>query len=323
MKKEWKHLERPEMKDSLQRRHTRTIDQHHRDALRRVDLVGMRLGPRPLDGDHTVALRGNGGEGSDGKVERVVVVASRANIGDHSSDSLSIVGVLDVDPFTTNAGGLSVTKVGPVTVRVDGDDLVRVGVDLTTSTGVSTLVEVGSGTTGLDITGRRSTGGSSGSLGRSLVGRGSDRSDPLGSGGGFGPLDLGVGNGGRSGRSLSDPGRGRGSVILGSSLDIGRSGGGSGSLVLGSRRDLSGVGSAVRLSVVLQVLGSQHGSTAVAEEGGIVLLVAVESEVSGVVDIVVLEVTDGPTFRHISLGDRSGHGGGGSKSKDNSGVHCG
>ena len=232
------------------------------------------LSERPLNGDHAVGLGGDGSEGTDGEVEGVTVVASGADIGDHGGDSLSVVGVLDVDPSAAVAGALG--EVGsPVSVGVNGDDLVVLGVDGTTGTGVTVLVEVGGVTTGLGVTARRLLLlGSLGGLGGGGPGGGGGRGDPLG---GRGDPSGGGGRGG---------GR-HGVGVVGSGGDVGGRGAGGlgrgGSLVGGGGLDLGHVGGAVRSSVVDQGLGREHGSAALIEERGVVLVVTRESEVSAVV----------------------------------------
>lgn len=198
-------------------------------------MVEARLSPGPGDGDLSVGLGGDGGEGTDREVERVVRDTGGADIGDLSSDRLSVVGVDNVDPLATEVRGSTRVVVLPPSVGVDSNDLVRVGVDDTTGTGVSTLVEVGSVTTGHDLTG--GTGRSLGGLSRSLVGGGRGRS--LGGGGSLSDLDLGIGDGRRGGgRVLSSGGDvGRGSVGTGRD-------GGSGSQSRG-RGKVGSVGSAV------------------------------------------------------------------------------
>lgn len=251
----------------------------------------------PVDGYLTIRLGGDGGEGSDREIERVSVGAGGAHIGDGGGDLFAVLGVLDGDGSATVLRGLTEGSTPPG--LVDGDDVVRVGVVLSTGTGVSTLVEVGSVSTSVDVTAGVTTG--RGRRGRSSL---------LGRRGGGGSL----GNGGFGGRSVGSgfSGRSSGGAVLGTIVN-GRGGGGSGggssgrgvvtsvygsgggtvqrgrSDVRGRRSDLGVVGGALSRSVG-QLLGGEQGVAAVLEEGGVVLVLAVQSEVSQVVGVVRLKV---------------------------------
>jgi len=279
----------------------------------------------PLDGDHAVGLGGDGSESTDGEVERVGVVAGGADVLDLGGDGLSVVGVLDGHPLAAKVGLLA--EVGPPSL-VDGDEGGRVRVVVTASTGVAVLVEEGSVTAGLDVAGETAVvGGGLGSLGGGLGGRGGGRGDPLGSGGGGGGLG-GQGSGGR---------RGLGGVV-GLGGDVGRGsdrGGRSGGLVSRGGRVLGSVGRAVLRSVG-KGLGGEQRSAALGEEGGVVLRVAVEGEVPGVVwssqglsllaerlllltGVVVLEVAVSPALGRG--GDGGGKGRGGGEGEEDGSVH--
>lgn len=97
----------------------------------------------PGDGDHTLGLGGDGSESTDGEIDRVATLTSWANIGDGCGCGLSVVGVGDGDRLATVWRVVVGSVILPETVGVDGDNVVRVGVNGTTCTGVTTLQEVG------------------------------------------------------------------------------------------------------------------------------------------------------------------------------------
>lgn len=232
----------------------------------RAVVQASSLSERPFDGDHTLGFGGNGVEGADGQVKRVAVVTCGANVPDGGGNGSSRVCVLDVDHLAAEVGTLR-EVLSPVTVGVDGDSVLGVRVVLTTSTGVTVLVEVGSETTSLDVTGRRSTGRSlGGSLGLS------------------GPSRSGLG--GPSGRSL-------GGRLGGDGLGVGRLGlvvDGSGLVdrSLSSRggsdgRRLGRVRSAVGETSLFKSLFGEHRRAAVGEELASLLTRASDLDVSSVV----------------------------------------
>lgn len=276
-----------------------------------VEGKDARLVPPPGDGDHAVRLGGDGGEGADGEVERVAVDAGGADVGDGGGDGLAVVVVLD-GQGSAAVLGLN-AEVGPPS-RVNGDNVSRVRVVVAAGTGVAALVEVGGVAAGLDratvvaaaVVVRRLRGGL-GSLGgrgglggggrlgggRGLVGRGGGRGGGRALDGGSGS-DLsgggGGGSGGRSGGRRRDRG---GRVAVGLPVNGGRGGAGDGRGLGGTvdrggrdvrrgRGDLSRVGRAVR-GARAQRLVSEERVAAVLEERGVVLVLAVESEVPQVV----------------------------------------
>lgn len=253
-------------------------------------------------------------EGTDGKVERVVGFTGGADIGDGSGDRLAVVGVGEGDLLATVRRVVIALVVLPPSVGVNGNDIVRVRVHGTARAG-NTVLRVESGvTTGVDLrrsgrTGgrsrrrrggcgallrrgrrggsrlllRRRSGGSAllSNLGDVIEGR-----SGLGSSG-FGRSSLGSSGFGRGGYGSGSI-RARSAVVLRLGLDISRgSSGGSGGSTLGhggvDRGDISRVGSAVRSTVVGKSLVGEERVTAVVEEGGVVLGVAREGEVPGVV----------------------------------------
>lgn len=253
-------------------------------------------------------------EGTDGKVERVVGFTGGADIGDGSGDRLAVVGVGEGDLLATVRRVVIALVVLPPSVGVNGNDIVRVRVHGTARAG-NTVLRVESGvTTGVDLRrrgrargrSRRRRGGcgtllrrgrrggsrlllrrrSSGSALLSNLGDVVEGRSGLGSSG-FGRVGYGSGGFGRVGYG-SGSFRARGVVVLRLGLDIGRgSSGGSGGSTLGhggvDRGDISRVGSAVRSTVVGKSLVGEERVTAVVEEGGVVLGVAREGEVPGVV----------------------------------------
>ena len=136
---------------------------------------------------------------------------------------------------------------------------------LSTGTGVTVLVEVGSETTGLEV-----TGGVGSSLGGSLG---------LGGPGGGGSL-RGPGGGSLGGRLGGDGlGVSRLGLVVGGSGLVNRGGSGGGR----GRGGLGSVGSTVWESGLLEGLGREHGGTTVGEELGSLLASATDVDVSGVV----------------------------------------
>lgn len=241
-------------------------------------------------------------EGTDGKVERVVGFTGGADIGDGSGDRLAVVGVGEGDLLATVRRVVIALVVLPPSVGVNGNDIVRVRVHGTARAG-NTVLRVESGvTTGVDLRRRGRAGGRSrrGGCG-TLLRRGRRGGSRLllrrRSGGSALLSNLGDVVEGRSGLGSSGFGRvgygsgsfrARGVVVLRLGLDIGRgSSGGSGGSTLGhggvDRGDISRVGSAVRSTVVGKSLVGEERVTAVVEEGGVVLGVAREGEVPGVV----------------------------------------
>lgn len=243
-------------------------------------------------------------EGTDGKVEGVVGFTGGADIGDGSGDRLAVVGVGEGDLLATVRRVVIALVVLPPSVGVNGNDIVRVRVHGTARAG-NTILRVESGvTTGVDLRRSGRAGGRSrrrrggcGTLLRSGRRRGSRLLLRRRSGGSALLSNLGDVVEGRSGLGSSGFGRGghgsgsvraRSVVVLRLGLDISRgSSGGSGGSTLGhggiDRGDGSRVGSAVRSTVVGKSLVGEERVTAVVEEGGVVLGVARESEVPGVV----------------------------------------
>lgn len=267
-------------------------------------------------------------EGTDGKVERVVGFTGGADIGDGSGDRLAVVGVGEGDLLATVRRVVIALVVLPPSVGVNGNDIVRVRVHGTARAG-NTVLRVESGvTTGVDLRRSGRTGGRSrrrrGGCGallrrgrrggsRLLLRRRSGGSALLSNLGDVIEGRSGLGSSGFGRSSLGSSGFGRGGygsgsirarsvVVLRLGLDISRgSSGGSGGSTLGhggvDRGDISRVGSAVRSTVVGKSLVGEERVTAVVEEGGVVLGVAREGEVPGVVGVVVLKVTLGVTGR--------------------------
>jgi len=190
-----------------------------------------RLDELPGDGNGTLIGRGDGVEGADGKVDRVITDAARAQVGDNGSDRS--VTPEDLDVSSTVRRGRRSTVVVPV-LSGKRDKGSRVRVVVSTRTGVTVLVEEGSLTVVVStVVGRSSGGGLSGSNvggrgflpggggGRSLVGRRSlggrralnlDGGDGLDRGRSSG---LGLGGGGGSSRSGEDA---QGSVLAASGV---------------------------------------------------------------------------------------------------------
>lgn len=50
----------------------------------------------------------------------------------------------------------------------------------------------------------------------------------------------------------------------------------------------------------------QHGMTASIEKGGVVLVLAIEGEISGMVDLIILKIAKSPSRRGISTGHDEG-----------------
>lgn len=253
-------------------------------------------------------------EGTDGKVERVVGFTGGADIGDGSGDRLAVVGVGEGDLLATVRRVVIALVVLPPSVGVNGNDIVRVRVHGTARAG-NTVLRVESGvTTGVDLRRSGRTGGRSrrrrGGCGallrrgrrggsRLLLRRRSGGSALLSNLGDVIEGRSGLGSSGFGRSSLGSSGFGRGGygsgsirarsvVVLRLGLDISRgSSGGSGGSTLGhggvDRGDISRVGSAVRSTVVGKSLVGEERVTAVVEEGGVVLGVAREGEVPGVV----------------------------------------
>ena len=216
-----------------------------------------RLDELPGDGNGTLIGRGDGVEGADGKVDRVITDAARAQVGDNGSDRS--VTPEDLDVSSTVRRGRRSTVVVPV-LSGKRDKGSRVRVVVSTRTGVTVLVEEGSLTVVVSTVVGRSSGGG---LSRSLVGRG--RCDPGGGRGNVGGRGFLPGGGG--GRSLvgrrSLGGRRALNLDGGDGLDRGRSsglglGGGGGS----SRSGEDAQGSVLAASGVgdsSQVLGGGGG----------------------------------------------------------------
>lgn len=264
----------------------------------------------PSDGDRALRFAGDSVEGTDGKVERVVADTGGASVLDLGSDGSAVVGVGDLDPLSTVRGlGAGVL---PPSVGVNGNEHVRVGVVVSASTGVAVLVEEGGESTG-HLT--RATAAGARVLVVVVV---TVVLVVVG-------VVLGRGSGGRRGRRSGLDGRGGSSE--GGVRVVVRGGGGLSGNDLGGRGRGSGVGDALRGSVLLEGLSGEHGVAALVEELGVVLLVAVESEVSSVVGVVLLEVTVSPSGGRGSgvTGDGGtvdeGHGGE-SREKNGRGEHC-
>ena len=170
------------------------------------------------------------------------------------SDGLAVVGVGDLDPLATVRRSLARVA---VPILVDGDDLVAVGVVVSASTGVATLVEEGGETASLDVT----------ATATARVAVGGTRVVVVAGLSGLGSFGAGHGRGG----SLEL----RGGVVVrnrpGRAGKLGR-----------DRGDGSGAGSALGRSRV-EALASEERVAARVEEGLAVVVLAVESEVSGVV----------------------------------------
>lgn len=266
-------------------------------------------------------------EGTDGKVERVVGFTGGADIGDGGGDRLAVVGVGEGDLLATVRRVVVGLVVLPPSVGVNGNDIVRVRVHGTARAGNAVLRVESGVTTGVDLRRRGRAGGRSRRRGgcgallrrgrrggsRLLLRRRSGGSALLSNLGdvvegrsglgssGFGRSSLGSSGFGRCGYGSGSV-RARSVVVLRLGLDISRgSSGGSGGSTLGhggvDRRDISRVGSAVRSTVVGKSLVGEERVTAVVEEGAVVLGVAREGEVPGVVGVVVLKVTLGVTGR--------------------------
>lgn len=242
-------------------------------------------------------------EGTDGKVERVVGFTGGADIGDGGGDRLAVVGVGEGDLLATVRRVVVGLVVLPPSVGVNGNDIVRVRVHGTARAGNAVLRVESGVTTGVDLRRRGRAGGRSRRRGGcgALLRRGRRGGSRLllrrRSGGSALLSNLGDVVDGRSGLGSSGFGRcgyGSGSVrarsvvVLRLGLDISRgSSGGSGGSTLGhggvDRGDISRVGSAVRSTVVGKSLVGEERVTAVVEEGAVVLGVAREGEVPGVV----------------------------------------
>lgn len=252
-------------------------------------------------------------EGTDGKVERVVGFTGGADIGDGGGDRLAVVGVGEGDLLATVRRVVVGLVVLPPSVGVNGNDIVRVRVHGTARAGNAVLRVESGVTTGVDLRRRGRAGGrsrrrggcgallrrgrrggsrlllrrrSGGSALLSNLGDVVDGRSGLGSSG-FGRCSLGSSGFGRCGYGSGSV-RARSVVVLRLGLDISRgSSGGSGGSTLGhggvDRGDISRVGSAVRSTVVGKSLVGEERVTAVVEEGAVVLGVAREGEVPGVV----------------------------------------
>jgi len=94
----------------------------------------------PRDWDQSGAEVRNGLEGSNGKIEGVVVVAGGANISNDDVDGFSVVGVGNTDAPSAVLRLLAKISVPGL---VNGTDQVVVSMVVTASSGVATLIVIG------------------------------------------------------------------------------------------------------------------------------------------------------------------------------------
>jgi hypothetical protein len=217
----------------------------------------------PGDRDFAFILRGNLGESSNGEINGVAIGASGAIIRNGDSDGLAIVGVGDLHLFT--AKGRGVARIA-IAILIDGSDEVRIAVDSSARAGIAFLEEE-SGKSASDFTRRRR---SSSRSGRRL-----------------GVVGCVGGSGSRRRRRSR-----RGRIIF----NVGR-----GSLFFAIVA-IAGTVRAGRVRVAFlrtggkELTGGHRGATCV-EKRSIVLVLTVQSHVTAMVSVIILEIEVAPASR--------------------------